>query len=124
MPATPLSARMREFPAAMSPVDSTAAASHRLPAPPRADLASLALFVDIDGTLLDIASRPDAVVVDVALREMLLALHARLDGALALLSGRSLEDIDGLLDLPAFAAAGLHGAELRASGGGLLATAQ
>ncbi|HKE46617.1 MAG TPA: trehalose-phosphatase [Rhodanobacteraceae bacterium] len=108
----------------MSLVESNAAASHRLPAPPRADPASLALFVDIDGTLLDIAARPDAVVVDVSLREMLLALHARLGGALALLSGRSLEDIDGLLDLRELAAAGLHGAELRAAGGGLLATAQ
>jgi trehalose 6-phosphate phosphatase len=113
---------LRNSPAPMNFVDATAASAF-LPLPPRADLASLALFVDIDGTLLEIAARPDAVIVDSALRKTLIALHIRLRGALAILSGRSIGDIDGLLDLPSFAAGGLHGAELRASGGGMLATA-
>lgn len=107
----------------MNLIDSATAAADLLPLPPSADLASLALFVDVDGTLLDIAARPDAVIVDVSLRATLVALHARLGGAIAVVSGRSLADIDGLLDLRAFAAAGLHGAELRAQGGGMLATA-
>ncbi|HEV7489927.1 MAG TPA: trehalose-phosphatase [Rhodanobacteraceae bacterium] len=93
-----------------------------LPPPPRADTATLALFVDIDGTLLDIAARPDAVIVEPALRATLAALHELLRGALAPLSGRSLRSVDALLALPSVAAAGLHGAELRANGGDSLAS--
>lgn len=92
-----------------------------LPPPPRADVATLALFVDVDGTLLDIAERPDAVVVEASLRATLRALHARLGGALAPLSGRSLADVDALLGLQDAATAGLHGVELRAYGGDGLA---
>ena len=88
----------------------------RLP-PPHAELAKVALFLDIDGTLLDFAARPDAVVVEQGLRPRLRRLRAALDGALALLSGRSLQQIDALLGLPEAAAAGLHGAELRHAGG-------
>lgn len=88
-----------------------------LPLPPRVDLAVVALFVDIDGTLLDIAARPDAVVVDAALRSTLRELHARLGGALVPISGRKLAEIDALLGLPIGNAAGLHGAELRDAGG-------
>jgi len=90
-----------------------AAADHDvLPPPPRVDAATLALFVDVDGTLLDIAARPDAVVVDASLPATLKHLKARLGGALAPVSGRPLRDIDALLGLDG-AAAGLHGAELR-----------
>jgi trehalose 6-phosphate phosphatase len=93
-----------------------------LPAPPQADVATLALFVDVDGTLLDIAARPDAVIVDASLRRTLMRLHARLGGALAPLSGRALHDVDALLGLGHAAAAGLHGAELRGPDGSALAT--
>jgi trehalose 6-phosphate phosphatase len=93
-----------------------------LPAPPRADIARIALFVDVDGTLLDFAARPDAVLVDASLRALLRAVRDRLDGALAPLSGRRLREVDALLDLGACAAAGLHGAELRTLDGQLLAT--
>lgn len=88
-----------------------------LPPPPQTSLATIALFLDIDGTLLDFAARPSAVVVETELRMQLQRLHATLDGALALLSGRPLQQIDALLDLPHAAAAGLHGAELRHSNG-------
>lgn len=84
-----------------------------LPLPPLAQLAVVALFVDIDGTLLDIASRPDAVIVEPTLRHVLRDLHVRLEGALVPISGRKLTEIDSLLSLPVGAAAGLHGMELR-----------
>src|SRR5690606_23139896 len=93
-------------------------------APPRprppAPADDWALFLDVDGCLLDFADRPDAVAVPHALRARLQALAARLDGALALVSGRSLATLDALfgpLDLPA---AGLHGLERRTHGGRLL----
>lgn len=89
----------------------------RVPPPPRAEPTAIALFLDLDGTLLDFAARPDAVVVENGLRERLQRLHEALGGALALLSGRPLRQIDALLGLPHAAAAGLHGAELRRANG-------
>ena len=105
----------------MSLVNSSAADSDILPPPPRADVSMLALFVDVDGTLLDIAARPDAVVVEPSLRATLRRLHARLGGALAVLSGRPLREVDALLGLDDASGAGLHGVELRAPGGAGLA---
>jgi trehalose 6-phosphate phosphatase len=105
----------------MSTVPSAAADHDVLPPPPRADTAAIALFVDVDGTLVDIASRPDAVVVDASLPPTLARLKQRLGGALAPVSGRALRDIDALLGLDG-AAAGLHGAELRGPRGTALAT--
>lgn len=90
--------------------------SNILITPPLPACARVALFLDIDGTLLDFAPRPDAVVVDPALPPLLHRLRERLDGALALVSGRPLEQIDALFDLHD-AAAGLHGAELRHANG-------
>src|SRR5579871_3422291 len=74
-----------------------------------------ALFLDVDGTLLDIAPRPDAVSVPPALRRSLAELHGLLGGALALVSGRSIVDIDRLFAPIRLPAAGQHGAELRRS---------
>lgn len=85
-----------------------------LPAPPETGAdTGWALFLDIDGTLLDIARRPDDVRVDTRLHDDLCRLHDRLDGALALLSGRRLSQLDALFDWNHRAAAGVHGAELR-----------
>lgn len=74
-----------------------------------------ALFLDIDGTLLDIAPTPHAVVVPDTLPEVMGQIHASLDGAIALISGRALADIDRLFRFHAgnSPAAGQHGAELR-----------
>ena len=58
--------------------------------------ANTALFLDIDGTLLDLARTPDAVIVPDSLKTALCLLSARLDGALAFVSGRSLAMIDQL----------------------------
>ena len=55
-----------------------------------------ALFLDIDGTLLDIARTPDAVVVPAELKHSLGKLREELRGALAFVSGRSLESVDKL----------------------------
>lgn len=74
-----------------------------------------ALFLDFDGTLVDIAPAPDAIVVPAALPPLLAALHARLDGALAVVSGRPVAEIDRHLGLE-LPAAGLHGLELRLGG--------
>jgi trehalose 6-phosphate phosphatase len=76
-----------------------------------------ALFLDIDGTLLDLAHRPDAVVVPQDLQRALVLLHAELDGALAFVSGRSLIAIDRLFGPLRTAAIGCHGAEVRSADG-------
>lgn len=83
------------------------------PSPPR-PAHDWALFLDVDGSLLDFAPHPDAVVVPAGIQDDIAALAERLDGALALVSGRALATLDelfgGLRHLPA---AGLHGLEWR-----------
>ncbi len=75
-----------------------------------------ALFLDIDGTLLDIAPLPDAVAVPATLVETLARLHRALDGAVAFVSGRMLEEIDRLFVPLRLDAAAEHGAVLRLGG--------
>ncbi|HYD98108.1 MAG TPA: trehalose-phosphatase [Alphaproteobacteria bacterium] len=77
-----------------------------------------ALFLDVDGTLLDIAPEPDAVAVPPNLAAVLAALSARLGGALALVSGRAVADLDRLFLPLVLPAAGQHGGELRRAAGG------
>lgn len=93
-------------------------AERRLPAPPRLDTAA-ALFLDVDGTLLEIAPRPDLVRVPRRLPALLAALAARRGGALALVSGRSLAQLARLFPVWRGAAAGLHGLERRRADGSL-----
>jgi trehalose 6-phosphate phosphatase len=90
--------------------------------PPPLDRAS-ALFIDIDGTLLEIAPRPELVHVPPTVPALLDRLAAERAGALALISGRSLADIDQLLRPWRGAAAGLHGAERRRADGARTASA-
>ena len=75
-----------------------------------------ALFLDFDGTLVDIVERPDAVVVDPGLPEILTRLEQRLGGALAIISGRPVEFLDGRFVPHEFDMAGLHGLEHRIAG--------
>lgn len=82
-----------------------------------------ALFLDIDGTLLDLARTPDAVVVPAVLQRTLTRLHEELDGALAFVSGRSLLGIDQLFAPLRTAAIGCHGVEVRGADGKLEALA-
>lgn len=82
-------------------------------APISFDCRRSALFLDFDGTLVEIAARPDNVVLRPRTRELLEALGELTAGAVAIVSGRPLAEIDAFLaplDLPA---AGSHGAELR-----------
>jgi trehalose 6-phosphate phosphatase len=72
-----------------------------------------ALFLDFDGTLVEIADHPDAVVVPETLPGLLKRLAATLDGAVAIVSGRSLAGLDALLDGALPAMAGVHGLERR-----------
>ncbi len=72
-----------------------------------------ALFLDIDGTLLDLARTPDRVKVPHDLLVALERLARELSGAFAFVSGRSLESIDGLFLPFRPAAIGAHGAEIR-----------
>jgi trehalose 6-phosphate phosphatase len=82
-----------------------------------------ALFLDFDGTLVEIAAQPDGVTVAPELPGLLTRLHAALGGAVALVSGRGLDDIDRLLGMPQIASAGQHGLERRdASGRRITAT--
>ncbi len=75
-----------------------------------------AVFLDIDGTMIDLAPTPDSVVVPADLPDTLRRLRARLGGALAILSGRKLSDIDRLLG-PGLACAAEHGMMIRTPDG-------
>jgi trehalose 6-phosphate phosphatase len=75
--------------------------------------ADAALFLDFDGTLAAYAQHPDGVTVEAGLPALLARLRERLQGALAIISGRSLERLDALIGPPRYAAAGLHGLEWR-----------
>ncbi len=81
-----------------------------IPEPPSGDFA---LFLDVDGTLIDIAARPDSVVVPGSLVEDLEDLNRRLGGALALVSGRTISNLDALFHPLRLRASGVHGAEFR-----------
>jgi trehalose 6-phosphate phosphatase len=76
-----------------------------------------ALFLDLDGTLLEIAATPELVVVPPNLPVILAHLHRLLGGALAIVSGRSLKTIDQLLKPFTSAAGGEHGVTMRFSDG-------
>ena len=72
----------------------TIAPPHVLPAPLVPDPARIALFLDVDGTLLEFADHPDGVAVDPSLRMLLASLWRALCGALAPVSGRPLDQVD------------------------------
>jgi len=84
-----------------------------LPPPPRLRAADIALFLDVDGTLLEIEREPGAVHVPDELCRVLGQLQTATGGALALVSGRSLDQLDRLFSPLRLNAAGLHGLERR-----------
>lgn len=93
------------------------ASPHRTSETPVVSNATAAFFVDFDGTLVEIASEPDAVVTPPGLAELLADLADRTGGAVAVLSGRSLATIDRLLAPTVLSGCGQHGLELRLPGG-------
>jgi trehalose 6-phosphate phosphatase len=78
---------------------------------------SCALFLDFDGTLVDLAPNPDAVVVPRGLVATLDTLSRYLGGALALISGRPIEQLDAFMAPLQFPVAGVHGTERRRADG-------
>lgn len=88
-------------------------ALHGAPALP----ANAAIFLDFDGTLVAHEYHPAAVTIDAPLRRLMEGLREAAGGALALISGRSIADIDALFAPARFAVAGQHGAERRSADG-------
>lgn len=87
-----------------------------LSAPPALAPDTTALFLDVDGVLLDFSAHPDDVAVGDALMRRLRALHDELNGALALVSGRAIAALDALFAPLRLPSAGLHGLERRNTG--------
>lgn len=79
-----------------------------------------ALLLDFDGTLVDLAPRPDDIIVAPGLTHVLHQLRSRLDGALGIVTGRPIETIDTMLGDAPWAVAGEHGGALRYEPGGLV----
>jgi trehalose 6-phosphate phosphatase len=99
------------------PHSSHARKPRRKPPPPKADWA---WFFDIDGTLVEIASSPSSVVVHDELPDLIAQLHVLSGGAVSLITGRSIADVDRFLPLPGISVAGQHGLELRTAGGRII----
>ena len=86
--------------------------------PPPSDLLDgAALFLDFDGTLVELAETPDSIRVSPELVPLLERLRRRLDGRLAIVSGRSLADLERHVPLSGIAFSGSHGLELRFADG-------
>lgn len=79
----------------------------------RLKLPDVALFLDVDGTLLELAAKPDAVVVEPGVVDLLRRLSLFTEGALALVSGRNIAVLDALFAPLMLPSAGLHGFERR-----------
>lgn len=86
------------------------------PPPPFRTWRKAALFLDFDGTLVEIADHPDEVVIARGLPGLIEALARQLDGRLALVSGRSLAALEAHLGPIGVAMAGSHGGEFRPAG--------
>lgn len=81
--------------------------------PEKPDSETSALFLDVDGTLLDIREHPGDVVADHSLIDLLGHSARRVSGALCLITGRALDDVDRIFAPALFPTAGAHGAEIR-----------
>ncbi|MGB0576686.1 MAG: trehalose-phosphatase [Alphaproteobacteria bacterium] len=84
-----------------------------LPTPPQDIPLSTALFLDVDGTLLEIAERPEAVKLAPSLTKVLTTLNDHYRGALAFISGRTINNIDEIFSPLRLPVAGQHGLERR-----------
>jgi trehalose 6-phosphate phosphatase len=91
--------------------------THLEQAPPILAPERCALFLDYDGTLVQLAPTPGEALADEDLRDLLGALQMRLEGALAIITGRPVADIDAFLDPLRLTVAGLHGLVRRSQDG-------
>lgn len=76
-----------------------------------------ALFLDVDGVLLDLAPTPSGVVASAGVIDLLERLVAGFDGAVALISGRAIDDLDRIFQPLRLPSAGVHGGERRTRDG-------
>lgn len=90
--------------------------SDPIPAPPATLAHGGALLLDFDGTLVDLAETPDAIHVDAGFAALLDRLHRRFSGRIAIVTGRSLADLERHIGAIGAAVSGSHGFELRAGG--------
>lgn len=88
-----------------------------LVAPPSQLPAQAALFLDFDGTLVDLIDRPDAVYASPRVRDLVRALADRLNGRLAIVTGREANFVRQQLSLPTIGVAGSHGQEIHFADG-------
>jgi trehalose 6-phosphate phosphatase len=100
----------------MDGLRSTEVMAESLP-PPLSQLAPAALFLDFDGTLVELADSPGAIAVPTVLPLLLDRVSERLGGRLAIVSGRALDDLRDHLGDSAVLLSGSHGAELHYSDG-------
>ena len=77
------------------------------------DIQKVALFLDVDGTLYEIVNSPSLIKPCFKLQKKLQTIRNRLGGALGLISGRSLDDLDRIFENDKISVAGNHGAQLR-----------
>ena len=77
----------------------------------------VALFLDVDGTLIEIADKPASITVSNNLKQLLSKLERQADGALALVSGRTISEIDQLFQPLKLPISGKHGFESRDASG-------
>jgi len=94
-----------------------------LPAPKPLRLGEIALFLDLDGTLAPIAARPQDVRPDPRLTSLLEQLNRALEGRLAVVSGRTLSDVDRILERRVGAVAAVHGLVIRDASGAVVEAA-
>ncbi|SAL65915.1 HAD family hydrolase [Caballeronia cordobensis] len=85
--------------------------------PDSLSLAETAFFFDFDGTLVELASTPDGIFVPRSVPDILAALRRATNGAVAVVSGRGIDNIDSFLRIADLPVAGMHGAERRDSNG-------
>jgi trehalose 6-phosphate phosphatase len=81
--------------------------------PPLATIGRAAVFLDFDGTLVDLADHPDAVIIVPSLVPLIETLSHRLDGRVAIVTGRAIAALEALLGSVTIAVAGSHGGEFR-----------
>ncbi|MCR8826695.1 trehalose-phosphatase [Pseudosulfitobacter koreensis] len=84
--------------------------------PPVITCSDHAFFLDLDGTLAEIVARPEQAMIADTMKDLIRRLSVQTNGAVAVVSGRSLDDIDRLISPLELPAAGSHGQELRGGG--------